>query len=201
VTETGDKDSEILDFLCCFKKSYIFGLARGVTLSHPGTRNPVAGIKWPVFTQRVPETGNFQSIKPRPLGFRFPLGELILVTLSHPNPLGFWPLVTLSHPAIPRSTGLVNPLGYGFPASLGARPRWPHGSAAIRGGVVAVIPGGVDPQRGGQRPRSRGAKQETCQRFDGAGEGRGLMGHWQGGTTNNFSNFYFFNLFIKSVIQ
>ena len=89
VTEMGGEDSEKLDFLCCFKKSCIFGLARGVTVSHPGTRNPVAGIKWPVFTQRVPETGGFQSIKPRPLGFSYPLGEVTLVTLSHPNPLGF----------------------------------------------------------------------------------------------------------------
>ena len=88
VTETGGRDSEILDFLCCFKKSYIFGLARGDHLSHPSTRNPVAGIKWPVFTQRVPETGGFQSIKPRPLGFRFPLGELTLVTVSQVHPLG-----------------------------------------------------------------------------------------------------------------
>ena len=95
VTEKGGRDSGILIFLCCFKKSYFFGLPRGGTFVTPRPLDPLILTHWVpkplILTQWVPKQGVFSQLNPDPLGFHYPQGHCSLVTLSHPrliDPMG-----------------------------------------------------------------------------------------------------------------
>jgi hypothetical protein len=65
-----------------------------------------------------------------------------------------------------------------------------HGSAAIPGGVVAVIPGGVDPRRDGS---ARDPVAQSTKRANGSMGRVRAEDRWATGRVEPRTIFYFFN--------